>query len=142
MEPVNLLGGSYASEWYDDAFDMSEAMLVSVALHQETSGIDFYLARAGSISGYVYDEDGNPISGARVYAFSDVYPGNGANTAEDGSYTITGLPSGTYRVQVAVTGHITEYFDDALDIASATAVIVSAPDTTPGIDFVLKRNSD
>ena len=137
-----MLGFKYVPEWYDDAYDVSDATLLGVTLGQEASGIDLYLARSGSISGYVYDESGNPIGDASVYAFSDVYPGNGANTGSDGSYTIEGLLSGNYRVQATVSGHIAEYYNDVPDDASATEVEVNAPDDTPGVDFTLSPVSE
>jgi hypothetical protein len=140
-ESHNLLGYKYVPEWYDNAYDMSNATLVSVTLHHETSGIDLYLAKSGSISGYVYDEAGAPIGDASVYAFSDVYPGNGANTQSDGSYTIEGLLSGNYVVQVTVSGYVSEYYGDVTDPGLATQVAVNAPDNTPGIDFHLSRVS-
>ncbi len=138
----SVLGYKYVPEWYDNAYDMSHATLVNVTLRQETSGIDIYLAKSGSISGHVYDEEGNPIGDASVYAFSDVYPGNGANTQSDGSYTIEGLPSGNYVVQVTMPGYVSEYYDDVNDPGSATQVTVNAPDDTPGVDFQLSRASE
>jgi hypothetical protein len=141
-ESFHLQGYKYVPEWYDNAYDMSNATLVNVTLHHETSGIDFYLAKSGSISGYVYDEAGAPTGDASVYAFSDVYPGNGANTGSDGSYTIEGLLSGNYVVQVTVSGYASEYYGDVTDPGSAILVTVNAPDNTPGIDFRLSRASE
>ncbi len=141
-ESFHLQGYKYVPEWYDNAYDMSNATLVNVALHQETSGIDLHLAKSGSISGYVYDEAGAPIGDASVYAFSDVYPGNGANTQSDGSYTIEGLLSGNYVVQVTVSGYASEYYDNVTDQGLAAQVTVNAPDNTPGIDFRLSRASE
>jgi hypothetical protein len=138
-ESFHLQGYKYVPEWYDNAYDMSNATLVNVTLHHETSGIDLYLARSGSISGYVYDEAGAPIGDANVYAFSNVYPGNGANTGSDGGYTIEGLLSGNYVVQVTVSGYASEYYDNVTDQGLAAQVAVNAPDNTPGIDFHLSR---
>ncbi|TEU14550.1 MAG: hypothetical protein E3J21_15520 [Anaerolineales bacterium] len=134
------IGEKYVNEWYENHYDMNNADLIQVVAPYETSGIDFYLAKAGSISGYVYEEDGiTPIAGAGVYAFpiTGDHPGNGANTGPDGSYTIEGLPSGTYKVQATVSDHVPEYYDNAPEEASATEVIVNAPNDTPGIDFRL-----
>lgn len=135
----------YVPEWYDDSYDMENAAPVSVTLHNETAGIDIYLARAGSISGHVYEQDGiTPIAGASVYAFPAVgdHPGAGANTGPDGSYTIEGLPSGNYRVQATVSDHVAQYYDNVPDEASATAVTVNASDDTASIDFVLSPVSE
>jgi hypothetical protein len=142
MDANSVLGYKYVPEWYDNAYDMSNATLLSVALHHETSGIDLYLAKSGSISGYVYDEDGDPVGDASVYAFSNVYPGNGANTQSDGSYRIEGLLSGNYVVQVTMSGYVSEYYDDVADRESATKVAVNAPNDTPGIDFTLNPVSE
>jgi hypothetical protein len=120
----------YVSEWYNDHYDASQADPIQVAAPGETSGIDFYLATAGSISGHVYEEDGTtPIAGASVYAFPTTgsHPGAGANTQPDGSYTIQGLPSGKYRVQVTASGLVSQPVE----------VTVNAPNDTPGIDFAL-----
>jgi hypothetical protein len=135
-----LLGYGYVPEWYDNAHEMSGATLVTVTLHQETSGIDFYLARAGSISDHVYESDGTtPISSANVYAFcvAGSHPGNGANTGPDGTYTIVGLPSGVYKVQAIASDHAPAYYNDSSEEASATEVRVNAPGDTPSIDFLL-----
>ena len=136
---VSSRGNKYVPEWYNNSYDVENATLVNVIAPTETSGIDFYLAKAGSISGYVYSEEGEPIGDANVYAFSDIYPGSGANTQSDGSYRIEGLPSGNYIVQVTVSGYVSEYYDNVTDPELATEVIVSAPDDTPSINFILKK---
>jgi hypothetical protein len=141
-ESFHVLGYKYVPEWYGNAYDWSNAALVNVTLHHESSGIDLYLARSGSISGYVYDEQGNPIGDASVYAFSDVYPGNGANTQADGNFQIKGLLSGNYVVQVTMSGYVSKYYDNVPEPGLATQVTVTAPENTPGIDFRLSRASE
>jgi hypothetical protein len=135
----------YVPEWYNDAYRAEDADIVHVEAPHEVTGIDFYLARAGSISGHVYEADGTtPIPSASVYAFPTAgrHPGAGANTGSDGSYTIVGLPSGYYRVQATVSGHESQFYHSAADEASATAVTVSAPDDTPDVDFALNPVSE
>jgi hypothetical protein len=137
----SLQGCEYVAEWYKNAYDLRDAAWITVTLHQEVSGIDLHLARAGSVSGYVYDQDGKPMGGARVYASSDVYPGNGANSEPDGSYTIKGLLPGKYIVQATLSGYVSEYYDGAPGADSAVRVVVNATDDTPGIDLHLSRAS-
>jgi len=139
-------GSKWIDEWYDDCSktQMEDATTVYVTAPGTTSAVDFCLARAGTISGHVYEEDGiTPIAGASVYAFPvAVGPhlaGAGANTGPDGSYTIESLASGNYRVQAAVSDHLAEYFDNASDESSAREVAVAAPGDTPNIDFSLSR---
>ncbi len=137
----SLLGCEYVPEWYDNAYSLNDAKQISVSVQQEVSGIDLYLARAGSLSGHVYDQDGKPLSGARVYASSDEYPGNGANSEVDGTYTIKGLLPGQYTVQVTLSGYASQYYDVVASPESATKVAVHATDDTPGVDFRLSRSS-
>jgi len=136
---------NFVPEWYNDTYRAEDADLVHVEAPHEVTGIDFYLARAGSISGHVYEADETtPIPSASVYAFPTTgsHPGAGANTGPDGSYTIVGLPSGYYRVQAIVSGHESQFYHSAADEASATAVTVNAPSDTPAIDFALSPASE
>jgi len=129
----------YVPEWYNDSYDMDNATPVNVTFHNDTSQINFYLTKAGVISGHVYSEDGNPINDASVFAFSKEFPGNGAFCGEDGSYRIEGLPSGDYLVQVTVSGYFSEYFNNVTDPADATLVTVQSPEDTPNINFNLTQ---
>lgn len=132
------------AEWYDNHYDKGNADPVHVEAPNPVSGIDFHLAKAGSISGHVYEADGaTPIANASLYAFplSGDHPGAGANSGPDGSYTIEGLPSGGYKVQVTVSDHVAQYYNNAPDKASATEVKVNAPADVPGVDFRLSRAS-
>lgn len=120
----------YISEWYNDALDINNATPINVYLKQVTSGIDFYLSRPGSISGWVHEKDGTtPIAGATVYAFpiNPQVTGSGANTGPDGNYKYQGLATGNYVAQVTVTGHV----------SANTPVNVTAPNETPNINFSL-----
>ena len=139
-------GNKWIDEWYDDCSrdQMESATSVQITAPDTTSGIDFVLTKAGTISGHVYEEDGvTPIAGASVYAFpvavGSHLAGAGANTGPDGSYTIESLASGNYRVQATVSDHLAEYFDNVLDESAATEVPVAAPGDTPNIDFSLSR---
>jgi hypothetical protein len=135
----------YVPEYWNNRYDRANADPVCVAAPSGAAGIDFYLAHVGSISGHVYEADGTtPIAGASVYAFPIVgdHPGAGANTQPDGNYTIQGLPSGRYRVQVTASGHVSQFYSYVADEALATEVTVNAPNDTPGIDFALSPVSE
>ena len=135
----------YVPEYWDNHYDIANADPVCVTAPSGATGIDLYLAHAGSISGHVYEADGTtPIAGASAYAFPIVgdHPGAGANTQPDGNYTIQGLPSGRYRVQVTASGHVSQFYSDVADEALATEVIVNAPNDTPSIDFALSPVSE
>ena len=127
----------YILEWYDDCYELEDATPIEITINQETPNINFYLSKAGSISGQVKDDEGNILSDANVFAFSEEFTGSGSITDEDGSYKIEYLPSGYYFVQVTLTGYISEYYDDTSSQDEATIVTVDAPNDTPGIDFTL-----
>lgn len=136
---VNLRPGTYAilgygepnyiSQWYQEASNIGSATPVIVNFKQETSGVDLYLTRPGSISGQVFEIDGvTPISGASVFAFPvGSQTGSGANSGPDGRYKIEGLVSGNYVARVTVTGHVSDN----------TPVEVTAPNEMPNINFLL-----
>jgi len=94
----------------------------------------------GSISGHVYEADGRtPILGVWVSA-SDYYTNQQmyyAQTAADGSYKIYGLPSGQYRVNAWVWGHVCKFWQDTPWYSMATHVPVTAPNDMDNINFSL-----
>jgi 5-hydroxyisourate hydrolase-like protein (transthyretin family) len=135
----------YVPEYWNNHYDVANADPVCVTAPTGVTGIDLYLAHAGSISGHVYEGDGTtPVAGASVYAFPTTsdHPGAGANTQPDGSYIIQGLPSGNYKVQVTASGHVSQFYNHAPDEAAATEVTVNAPNDTHGIDFALSPVSE
>jgi len=136
---VRAYAEGYIEEYYDNVYEYSEATPVSVIMPDDTPGIDFTLDSGGTISGHVYQSDGaTPIEGAWVDAsLMDGGYGRGATTAPDGSYTITTLITGQYRVRAYAEGYIEEYYDGVYEYDQATPVSVTMPDDTPGIDFTL-----
>jgi hypothetical protein len=142
---VRVEAAGYATEWYDDTYFRDFATPVDVVVDSDTPNIDFYLGPGGSISGYAYELDGvTPISNLHIYATdnqTNIWIA-GVVTNADGSYTITGLPAGFYRVATAssVTGlsYVDEFFDNTSMSNMATPVPVIPPDNTPGIDFSLE----
>jgi hypothetical protein len=135
---VRASASAYLIEYYDNVYDYSEATPVSVTAPDETTGIDFALGGAGTISGVVEDDSGNPIAGATVCADGyDVSDYACSQTAGDGSYTIGGLHSDSYIVSAEASGYLTTYYDNVYDWNDATPVIVTAPNDTPNVNFSL-----
>jgi Carboxypeptidase regulatory-like domain len=87
--------GGWVSEYYQETPFHHEAMAVGVSVGSDTPGIDFSMEPGGSISGTVFDTEGNPLGGIGV----DIESGGfGACTDENGYYNLEGLPLGTYDV--------------------------------------------
>ncbi|MEO6627561.1 MAG: carboxypeptidase-like regulatory domain-containing protein, partial [Aquihabitans sp.] len=114
-------GDTYVDEYFDDTTDYSSAQSVAVVGGAVTPGIDAGLAAGGSISGTVTaDGTSGPLAGIQVCA-NPVGAASGwggcATTAVDGSYSITGLGTGDYRIQFGNYGdtYVDEYFDDTTD---------------------------
>jgi protocatechuate 3,4-dioxygenase beta subunit len=106
---------------------------VHVAEGQAVTGINIALAPMGggggngSISGTVYNKKTNaPIAGAKVMTGCC---GKYVLTAEDGTYTISGLADGSYTVKAVKTGYQCATYHVPVVIQSGGAVT--------GIDFYL-----
>jgi len=116
----------------------------------QINGIDILLedkASGGAIEGIITDAETTlPIANLVVEALNydtEQWAGNGCTDA-NGYYSITGLPSGDYRVETCAdcTGlnYMNEFFDGKIDWNQADRVPVTAPDITSGIDFALETS--
>jgi uncharacterized surface anchored protein len=111
---------------------------VAVVSGQTTANIDFALvasntppppANPGTISGVVTDSTtGLPIAGAIVVAHNRRFTKR-AITGADGTYTITNLRAGNYRVSARADGYLCKMYPDP--------VIVIGGANTPDINFSL-----
>ena len=81
----------WSNEFWKETVWWHEATLVKAG----ATGIDFTLLPAGTISGTVTDADGNPLANMGVDIMDGGY---GDCTENDGSYSIVGLPFGTYDI--------------------------------------------
>ncbi len=123
--------GRHDMEWYDDlpstqlgaALTVTAPGVANAALGPNT----------GSMTGTVTDDpSGDPVAGAWVIAIGPTGIAGGAVTAPDGTYTVTGLPPGTYRATFVDPGggRTQEYYDDSPDFGGATTFNVVAAGTT------------
>lgn len=68
--------------------------------------------------------------------------GAGTQSAADGTYTLSGLASGNYSVQIntgsgSSGNYVTQWFDNKPAPSSADPVTVTAPGTTPSINAAM-----
>jgi len=127
----NLPGGDYTLRVNPNNNDYVPGKIedITVVEDQETSDQDFSLASAGKISGTVKNSSNVPIEGAVAVATGPSSVSNASViTAADGTYTIGGLPSGTYQVAIQADTYVSD---------SETGVGVTAGQTTSGKDFSL-----
>jgi hypothetical protein len=131
----------YVREFYNNRLDWGLADRVTVEAGMTTPNIDFYLARGGSISGYVHGPDGvAPIPNAWVDAF-DLATGQHveqANTDMNGFYKMDGLPAGSYVMRAEAEGLVWELWQETLSWEDATPIPVTPPEEVTGINFTLE----
>jgi hypothetical protein len=122
----------YADSWADGRSDYGNAASYALSAGSARPTFAFQLHRgAGTIAGVITDYTGDPFPGATV----EVYPVNSNFTAHaisgpDGSYSLTNLQPGDYRVSVRGPGHIIQFVPQRLTIQSAGIVTVVDQRTT------------
>jgi hypothetical protein len=140
---VNTYGTDYLFEYYDNVREYSSATPVNVVAGLPATGIDFSLEIGGKITGRVTRaSDGTPVEDVDVNAYDAETGGyvSGAWTAPDGTYTLSGLPEGSYKIWAYSyydDNLLAEYYNGVQDWASATVVSVVKEQPTPDIDFSL-----
>ena len=137
---------AYATAYYSTGGATSSyfgASAVPVTAGSTVSGISAQLSVAGTISGTVTDTSGNPIAGICANAWSVQGPFMGSSpTSTTGTYTISGLATGSYYVGFSSctnsSDYVTQYYDStpngATAYAAATAVSVTAGSNTPNVN--------
>ncbi len=133
------------TQWFNNKADFASATVVPVIAGSTSSGINASLVPAtgsGSISGVVTNLKNEPIPTVCVSAFE---PGEvevaGAITGSDGSYNISGLGTGTFKVEFQACASspygATQWYDNKPDFDTATPIAVTDGFDTPGIDASL-----
>jgi hypothetical protein len=98
--------GGYIPAEYGQRNATSEGMPLIIAAGQKLTGIQLPMASSGSISGRIYDEDGEPVARAQVSALRPVYKDGHrvltnvqtVETNDRGEYRLFWLAPGRYYV--------------------------------------------
>ena len=101
----NAEDGKYASEWWQDTYYSTAADPFDVVAGGEPVQANAKLAKGAKISGTITGSTGKPVSGATVEAFlligSETVNVGYAETDDDGTYKLKGLPAGKYALRVS-----------------------------------------
>jgi hypothetical protein len=136
----------YAQTFYPGSPLPSEAQRLSLAEGQEVQSINFSLAisRVARISGTVVGSDGQPLSRGGV-TLLEATPGaapamrmHGGPLLPDGSFTISNVPPGHYRLQVQHQEIVERMVVPGLPVDPATVTtleMASVPMTVTGEDI-------
>lgn len=127
----------FVPECWDDAATVEEA--TDVTLRPGGAPIvSFWLPRRANVSGTITRPTGSTASiGVGAYRFADGrWEQSGyASVAPDGTYRVTGLQTGTYRV--CTFGHdiVTACWRQGEDLAGATDIALATTQSRSGIDL-------
>jgi hypothetical protein len=116
---------------------------IAVTAPNTVSSINFALSTGATISGTVTNAATSAaVSGATVYVYSNTGSSLGSvSTNSQGQYSFAGLSTGSYYVRTVATGYITQLYSGiacvSCSVTSGTAVSVTQPNTTSGVNFAL-----
>ncbi len=125
--------GTHDAEWHNDHSIADLAASNSVT---SPSVVDAGLARnTGSMSGTITDDpSGTPLEGAWVVAINPTTGAivGGAVTAANGTYTLSGLPAGTYRATIVdpLGGRTQEYWNNSPTFPGSSPIVIAGGQTT------------
>jgi hypothetical protein len=144
---MGAAGGSSDMSGYVDTCLQTQ---VTVTAGSTTAGVDAALAGAGTITGTVTDAAGTNqgLGGVDVHFYSQSTGATGdAWTADDGTYTATGVATGTdYQVCFnavwamggsSATGYVDQCWQNQPTTGTPTPVSVTAGSPTAGIDAAM-----
>jgi cytochrome oxidase assembly protein ShyY1 len=138
----------YINQWYNSKTSSTLADTITVTAGATINGINATLAMGGTITGKVTNSSGTGIIGVTVYVPDEAggcgyYCSGGygynAVSQSDGSYTITGLPTGSYKLQFQgnITGYAAQWYSNKISSAVADTISVTAGSISSGIDATL-----
>jgi len=145
----NLEQSNYVNEWWtsgQSTYDPYAAEPITVSSGDELTGYDFQLDLGGSISGTVFDSNGEtPFDGLEIWVRAENGPvGYHASINPDnGFYKILGVPAGTYSLRtdnLEQSNYVNEWWtsgQSTYDPYAAEPITVLSGDELTGYDFQL-----
>ncbi len=134
----------YLQQYYKGATTTTAAIPVQVTAPETTSGVDFALTAAGSLSGQIAKVDGTAITASSCifvapFNMDDQSPiaGTGRCLGTSTTYAIPDLAPGDYLIWITMDGYARKFYQGSATPSGATKVVVTSGNDTPGIDFGL-----
>jgi len=137
----------YIAQYWDHSNGPDHADPVTIVDQNDTLGINFDLINGSYIVGNVKDQSTQtPLSGLSMKAYNS----DGQKmriedtTKQDGSYILGAYRSGDYFIRADPSypdGYMDMYYPQSFSFDTATAVTITAPKPTTGIDFSLPAGS-
>ncbi|GAA5038471.1 hypothetical protein GCM10025738_27710 [Microbacterium fluvii] len=134
-------------EWWNDKTDFDSATTVTVTTGQALAGINAALAKSATISGKVTFPSGISLSSGHTTVSASPTGGSGnyesAYVNSDGTYRITGLTAGSYKVYFSPYGVdvLGEYWDNKVTWEDATIITLAAGGSKTGVSASLAKAS-
>lgn len=143
---VEFLGDglSYANQFYDGKTREDEATSITLSSGQKRAGIDAALQPDAAIAGKVTANSGRPLAGVEVVAVA--LEGGAQTTAPteaDGTYTLTGLTPGEYRVsfEPGVKHFAAQWYEGAASESTASVLTLAPGEQRTGVDAQLQATA-
>ena len=133
----------YITQYWDEARTFVESLPVEVGTGQHVSGIDAALSKGGEVEGHVTDAHGAALAGIEVCAWGVLSGATAcALTDSGGTYLITGLPTGAFKVGFRPEpggglNYVTQYYNDEPSYASANPIGVKVEQKKEGVDAAM-----
>jgi hypothetical protein len=145
---VRISTNSDIDIYYNGVTDWKQATPIHVTDGQQTSGIDFVLIEftqkkgKGAISGNVTGVNSTPLSNCLIMAYNLNQTFLSSDSTDSiGTYTVTGLQTGEYKLRVNYWGsenYMPVWYNSAETFETATIIQVTEPDTTKAVNFSLE----
>jgi len=142
---VDTYDTNYVPQWYNNQLDSYSADFVKVIDDQTSPNINFQLQMGGSVSGKVTDETGAPIQDVNIEIRDDDYNYYWGDTDSEGTYTISGIAEGDYKVHFSAsnvneyqdTSYVSQWYNNKSSYDAGDSVAVKSEETTSKIDAKL-----
>jgi hypothetical protein len=137
-------GVNYLSQYYNGKPAETEATPVAVTAPATTEGVNAELHAGGQISGRVIAAATHaPLANVDICAENQSTKNYYcALTSSSGEYAITGMPSGSYRVEffsfLSEVSYLSQYYSNKSSIGEAETIGVTAGTTVAGINAELQ----